>query len=103
MKRRELLKLVPAVAVGLCLPVAVSKIFIPKLEKSDLFAVSIQYSDDGGHTWSKPTHEKFIEKPPMTIGLRQAEINKRFNRLYRIKCTEDAFTLVSAHADIDFS
>ena len=62
----------------------------------------IQYSDDGGHTWS---HE--IWKP--LVGTDKNYLNRvilrrqgtAYDRRYRLRYSEQgSFTLVGAHADI---
>ena len=64
--------------------------------------VMIQFSDDGGETWS---HE--IKKPLIDCNknyLNRVILRRQgsaYNRVYRLKYTENSsFSLVSAHADI---
>ena len=64
--------------------------------------VMIQYSDDGGHTWS---HEMVFD----LVGDDKEYLNRivlrrqgsAYDRRYRLKCSDNiSFTLVKASADI---
>lgn len=64
--------------------------------------VMIQYSDDGGETWSHEIWKDLVGDDKNYLNrVRLFRQGSAYNRVYRVKCSENIpFTLVSAHADI---
>lgn len=62
----------------------------------------IDYSDDGGHTWSA---EQWYDLGPSGKYLHRIVLQRQgaaYQRVYRLRTTsERSFTIISAHADIE--
>lgn len=64
--------------------------------------VMIQYSDDGGRTWSHEIWHELVGSDKNYLNrIRLHRMGSAYQRRWRLKCSEDmSFTLISAHADI---
>jgi hypothetical protein len=64
--------------------------------------VMIQFSDDGGHTWSHEIWKDLVGDSKNYLNrVRLFRQGSSFNRIYRLKYSESSsFTLVSASAQI---
>lgn len=64
--------------------------------------VMIQFSDDGGHTWSHEIWRDLVGDDKKYLNrVRIQQGGTTYNRIFRLRFSGDtSFTLVSAHADV---